>query len=291
MAAGHYYSSYPDDLVLPFIFVPYGEPERPEVAEFKARYPGWIAIPATFIPYPREVEQAPDEEPRLKTRPPPPRPVPPPTQPGSGTDWNGAMRAFLASYRGLNDPIALLRGNPVMRDMLQRSVETSDPAGDQGSAVSQVEAPPGERLTAQAFPLPLLAPPPLAGEGAGSEIDDAARALSDALTRVWRSVFANEATEEPSSPGDILAPGGVPIGTPDRKDQKTRNLPGGAKAAEELFEKLSKGGTPSKSRYDHGIGVDLPGGGFVGYRPKSTSGSPAIDVNIPGLGTKKLHFP
>lgn len=39
MAADRYDARYPDDLVLPFIFVPHGAPERPEVAEFKARYP------------------------------------------------------------------------------------------------------------------------------------------------------------------------------------------------------------------------------------------------------------
>lgn len=56
MAADRYNSSYPDDLVLPFVFVPHGEPERPEVAEFKARYPDWFAIPATFVPHPRPAE-------------------------------------------------------------------------------------------------------------------------------------------------------------------------------------------------------------------------------------------
>ncbi len=37
---------------------------------------------------------------------------------------------------------------------------------------------------------------------------------------------------------------------------------------------------------------DLPGRGWVGLRPISESdGSPAIDVNIPGIPVKKIHFP
>ena len=44
-------SSWPiglDDLVLPFIYVPYGAPDP---VGWKARHPGWFSIPATFIPY------------------------------------------------------------------------------------------------------------------------------------------------------------------------------------------------------------------------------------------------
>ena len=39
-----------DDLRLPFLFIPHGVPEPPEVAAFKARCPGWFSIPATFVP-------------------------------------------------------------------------------------------------------------------------------------------------------------------------------------------------------------------------------------------------
>jgi hypothetical protein len=38
----------PDDLQVPFIFVPHGDPEP---TEWMARHPGWINIPATFVPY------------------------------------------------------------------------------------------------------------------------------------------------------------------------------------------------------------------------------------------------
>ena len=96
MAADRYNSSYPDDLVLPFVFVPHGEPERPEVAEFKARYPDWFAIPATFVPHPRPAEALAGPSRGLDTghR----RPVAPPPRPGSGTDWDGAVRAFRDYY-------------------------------------------------------------------------------------------------------------------------------------------------------------------------------------------------
>ncbi|MGA9866249.1 MAG: hypothetical protein WBQ75_07375 [Acetobacteraceae bacterium] len=45
----HY--GFNDDLILPFIFVPHGEGETPELQEFKARYPGWFTIPAEFTPH------------------------------------------------------------------------------------------------------------------------------------------------------------------------------------------------------------------------------------------------
>jgi hypothetical protein len=36
--------------------------------------------------------------------------------------------------------------------------------------------------------------------------------------------------------------------------------------------------------------VDLPGGGRVGLRPKSKSGEPTIDIDIPGIPIKKIKF-
>jgi RHS repeat-associated protein len=94
-------------------------------------------------------------------------------------------------------------------------------------------------------------------------------------------------------PKEILTPGGVPIGTPNGNDETTRNLPGGQQAAEDLYGQLSQGGTPANSPTYPGSAVTLPGGGFVGIRPgsASTSGVPAIDINIPGIDIGKIHFP
>jgi uncharacterized protein RhaS with RHS repeats len=94
-------------------------------------------------------------------------------------------------------------------------------------------------------------------------------------------------------PKEILTPGGVPIGTPNGKDETTRNLPGGQQAADDLYGQLSQGGTPANSPTYPGSAVTLPGGGFVGIRPgsASTSGVPAIDINVPGVDIGKIHFP
>jgi RHS repeat-associated protein len=94
-------------------------------------------------------------------------------------------------------------------------------------------------------------------------------------------------------PKEILTPGGVPIGTPNGNDETTRNLPGGQQAAEDLYGQLSQGGTPANSPTYPGSAVTLPSGGFVGIRPgsASTSGVPAIDINIPGIDIGKIHFP
>ena len=40
-----------------------------------------------------------------------------------------------------------------------------------------------------------------------------------------------------------------------------------------------------------GKGVKLPNGDWVGYRPRSKSGSPTVDVSINGNPFNKIHFP
>jgi hypothetical protein len=102
----------------------------------------------------------------------------------------------------------------------------------------------------------------------------------------------------PEDPKNILMPGGQPIGTPGG-GRGVRRLPGGLPAAQALFDRLTRGGTPNTppTYAGKGIGFDVPGGGWVGLRPISKSdGSPAIDVNIPGIsdiqdGVNKIHFP
>lgn len=86
----------------------------------------------------------------------------------------------------------------------------------------------------------------------------------------------------PESPKDLLIPQGKPIGTKGSKPS-IRELPGGQKAADDLFDDLSVGGNPIIVPGYPGKLVDLPGGGRVGLRPKSGSGEPTIDVNIPGI--------
>jgi len=94
-----------------------------------------------------------------------------------------------------------------------------------------------------------------------------------------------------ANPIDIVAPGGNPIGTPGSTG--IREVPGGAQAAaQDLFNKLTQGAVPYTpvTPYD-GTMYQLPGGGFVGLRMNSESGGPAIDLNISGLGIRRLHFP
>jgi hypothetical protein len=92
------------------------------------------------------------------------------------------------------------------------------------------------------------------------------------------------------NPEDILLSGGEPIGTPSHGgDETIRNIPGGPKAAREIYDRLSRGGTAYHGNYP-GTGVELPNGGFIGIRGADTA-HPTIDVNIPGLAkVSKLHF-
>jgi hypothetical protein len=93
----------------------------------------------------------------------------------------------------------------------------------------------------------------------------------------------------PPSPKDLLMPQGKPLGTKGGK-ASIREVPGGKKAAEDLFDDLSAGGTPAVVPAYPGKMVDLPGGGRVGLRSKSKSGGPTIDVDIPGIPIKKVKF-
>lgn len=92
------------------------------------------------------------------------------------------------------------------------------------------------------------------------------------------------------SPTEILEPSGRPLGRPG-SSEAIRELPGGQQAAEELFKRLSEHGTDITPPGHTGQLVQLLGGGYVGYRPRTRSGPPTIDVNIPGLRTRKLKFP
>ena len=97
------------------------------------------------------------------------------------------------------------------------------------------------------------------------------------------------ASPTPPSPQDLLMPKGKPIG---RKGSKAsiREVPGGQKEAEDLFDDLTVGGKPVVVPAYPGKMIDLPGGGRVGLRPKSKSGRPTIDVDIPGIPIKKIKF-
>jgi hypothetical protein len=85
-------------------------------------------------------------------------------------------------------------------------------------------------------------------------------------------------------------PGGQPIGSPG-SSSSIRELPGGTSAANELFNQLRAFGTEGTPPTYPGMGVQLPGGGFVGLRPMSRSGDTAIDVKVPDIPFTKIHFP
>ncbi len=88
---------------------------------------------------------------------------------------------------------------------------------------------------------------------------------------------------------DFLRPDGQPIGQRGRSSE-IRVMSGGLPAAQRDYDYLSTGGTPLSM--PDGSRVKLPGeAGFITLRPvTSTPGSPAIDINIPGVIFRKLHY-
>ncbi len=86
-----------------------------------------------------------------------------------------------------------------------------------------------------------------------------------------------------------VMPGGMPIGQPGRGSD-VRESSGGLNAAKDLFNYLRVGGTPYRSEPDMTI-IALPGNaGYITFRPVSSSGDPAININVPGAEFK-IHFP
>jgi hypothetical protein len=89
---------------------------------------------------------------------------------------------------------------------------------------------------------------------------------------------------------DKVMPGGTPIGAAG-SNPDIRELPGDTNAARELFDYLRVGGT-SDERDPNTTVVKLPGGaGYITFRLLSRSGDSAIDVNVPGITLKRIHFP
>ncbi len=88
---------------------------------------------------------------------------------------------------------------------------------------------------------------------------------------------------------DKVMPGGLPIGQAGNST-RIRELPGGIGAAKNLFDYLRVGGTVSRSNANLTV-VELPSDlGFITFRRRSRSASPAVDVNVPGISFKLIHF-
>ena len=90
---------------------------------------------------------------------------------------------------------------------------------------------------------------------------------------------------------DKVMPGGAPIGEPG-SSADVRELPGGLVAARKLLDDLRVGGQTVDKPDLEGTLVKLPGNaGYITFRAISTSGPPAIDINVPGVVFKRIHFP
>ena len=95
---------------------------------------------------------------------------------------------------------------------------------------------------------------------------------------------------EGETPADVLKPGGQNVGAPG-ENSGVRVLPGGENESRELFDRLTKGGTDITRPGHIGKVIRMPDGSVISYRPRSRSGPPTIDVNVPGLNIRKLKFP
>lgn len=90
----------------------------------------------------------------------------------------------------------------------------------------------------------------------------------------------------------LLLPGGKVLGQAGSK-AAIRELQGGLKEAQALFDQLAQGGKVVQNSTYPGTLVQLPTGGTVGLRTtmtKSPGTAATIDVNIPGIPIDKIKF-
>ena len=85
-------------------------------------------------------------------------------------------------------------------------------------------------------------------------------------------------------------PNGKPIGQRGNSP-RVRIEKGGDRDAKKLFYKLSKKGKIDTPLGYPGIRKRLPNGDWVGRRPVSKHGEPAIDVRVKGFPYDKIKFP
>ncbi len=100
------------------------------------------------------------------------------------------------------------------------------------------------------------------------------RKVGERLARYRAERLARQTTKRLH---DILMPDGKPIGKRgDRHD--IRVIKGGEKRAKELFDRLTKDGKDNTPPDYPGKGKQMPNGDWIGYRPQSKHGEPAIDI-------------
>ena len=144
----------------------------------------------------------------------------------------------------------------------------------------------GENKNSRGDPLP-----DMAGGGLGKV------PLSTSRLGGGTSTLNSSGPGESPSVAEIVAPAGKPIGTPrPGSSPNMRGLPGGDEAAREMFSRLTvgRGGvdvTPP-TYFAGGRMVQLPDGSRIGYRPGSKTGTPTIDIEVPGLRDiiRRIHF-
>jgi hypothetical protein len=91
---------------------------------------------------------------------------------------------------------------------------------------------------------------------------------------------------------ETLVPSGKPIGEPGRRRKEVRQVKGGIREAERMFEELAALGRRVQDQRYRGELIELPGVGRIGFRRNSRSGEPTIDVyaTIEGVRIEKLKF-
>jgi len=110
-----------------------------------------------------------------------------------------------------------------------------------------------------------------------------------ALGKVSGRVIGKLGQRSATAVKDILVPGGKLIGEAGKREGI--RVVHGLDKAEKIFKKLTRGGKRVKDSTHSGKRVKVPGGGEIGFRPKSRSGGPAIDVNIPSVPEiRRIHF-
>ena len=124
----------------------------------------------------------------------------------------------------------------------------------------------------------------------GDAIGGAAESALDAGAEDALGAGASDISSVTQAVVNALAPDGELIGAAG-SESAIREIQGGAGAAEDILQNITKDGTFNFGTSYKGTAWTLPDGSFIGYRV-SDSGIPTIDLNIPYFGDtlRKLKF-
>ncbi len=174
---------------------------------------------------------------------------------------------------------------------VENSRPPPEPAEDAVSPEWPMEVPDVGAEDAAAPDWPLEEPATVAAEPVGGADNDAVSGeLAAGAAGAGSTRQFSRTRPVGETPQAILLPGGKPIGGSAGRETY-RAVSGSKSSADDMFRRLTDGGTGGTPPISPGTHIQMPNGNSFGYRGHTGNGSVSIDVRVPGVNITKLKFP